>query len=161
MITWGSSGSLFRNLTFEGMKPTSRMTPFAWQFWLQAFWGQKLWMIQLITWSLDSYYIEGIILRLEEQIWARHHPWFQRRDGDTVNHNTKVRHLKYFNRQPCLLWLSGLFAGLRSKGSLILFPFGAHTWVSGQVPRGGAREATTHWCFSLSFNFPSPLKINK
>ena len=26
---------------------------------------------------------------------------------------------------------------LRTKGSLVLFPVGAHPWVEGQVPRGG------------------------
>ena len=28
-------------------------------------------------------------------------------------------------------------------------------------PVGGTREATTHWCFSPSFSFPSPLSKNK
>ena len=28
-------------------------------------------------------------------------------------------------------------------------------------PVGGTREATTHWCFSPSFSFPSPLSENK
>ena len=45
---------------------------------------------------------------------------------------------------PWLVWLSGLNADLRTKGSLVRFPVGAHAWVVGQVPTGGEREATTH-----------------
>ena len=54
--------------------------------------------------------------------------------------------------------------GLRSKGSRV-------DWQSGHMPRfrarspvRGVQEVTTHWCFSPSFSFPSPLskcKINK
>ena len=35
------------------------------------------------------------------------------------------------------MWLSGLSAGLRTKGSLVWFPVRAHTWVAGQVPSWG------------------------
>ena len=50
---------------------------------------------------------------------------------------------------------------------LVQFLVRACDWVAGQVPsRGCVQEITTHWCFtmmffSLSFSFPSPLKINK
>ena len=65
--------------------------------------------------------------------------------------------------QPWPVWLSGLIAGLWTKGSLVRFPVRAHTWVVGQVPGGGSWEATTHWCFppSLSASFPYFLKKNK
>ena len=63
------------------------------------------------------------------------------------------------------MWLSGLSAGLRIKGSLVWFPVRAHAWVVGQVPSAGwgAQEATTHWCFSpsLSSSITLCLKINK
>ena len=36
--------------------------------------------------------------------------------------------------EPWLVWLSGLSAGLRSKGSRVRFPVRAHAWVVGQVP---------------------------
>ena len=54
---------------------------------------------------------------------------------------------------PWLVWLSGLSASLRTKGSLVQFPVRAHAWVA---------EATTHWCFSPSPSPPfSSLKISK
>lgn len=68
---WDSSGSFFRSLSFEETKPISRMALAAWQFSLQASWGQGL--------------------------WARHHPWLQGRDGHTVKHNARVRYFKYFS----------------------------------------------------------------
>ena len=39
--------------------------------------------------------------------------------------------------QPGLVWLSGLSAGGKPKGSLVQFPVRAHAWVVGQVPSGG------------------------
>ena len=62
-----------------------------------------------------------------------------------------------------LVWLSGLSAGLQSKGSLVRFPVRAHTWVAGQVPgRGHARGNHTLMSLSLSFSLsPLCLKINK
>ena len=47
--------------------------------------------------------------------------------------------------KPWLVWLSGLSAGLQTKGSPVRFPVRAHLWVVGQVPsRGREGEATTH-----------------
>ena len=43
----------------------------------------------------------------------------------------KVRYLAW------LVWLSGLSASLRTKGSLVRFPVRAHAWVVGQVPSEG------------------------
>ena len=61
------------------------------------------------------------------------------------------------------MWLIGLSAGLRTKGSLVQFPVRAHAWVAGQVPSWGMQEATTHLYFflSLSPSLPLSLKINK
>ena len=73
---------------------------------------------------------------------------------------TKCKRL-YFKNEPWLMWLSGLSASLRTKGLPVLFPVRAHAWVAGQVPIGGAGEATTHCCFSPSFSFLSPLSKNK
>ena len=59
---------------------------------------------------------------------------------------------------PWLVWLNGLSVGLRSKGSLVQFPVGAHAWVAGQVPsRGRARSNHTLMFLSL----PSPISKNK
>ena len=61
------------------------------------------------------------------------------------------------------MWLSGLSAGLRTKGSLVPFPVRAHAWVVGQVPSGGVLERQLHIGVSLLlFLLPFPsLKINK
>ena len=62
------------------------------------------------------------------------------------------------------MWLSGLSAGLRTKGSPVWFPVRAHAWVVGQVPsREQARGNHTLMFLFLSFSLPSPLskKINK
>ena len=37
-------------------------------------------------------------------------------------------------KDPWLVWLGGLSAGLRTKRSLVRFPVRAHAWVAGQVP---------------------------
>ena len=67
--------------------------------------------------------------------------------------------IKKKNTQPGLVWLSGLSASLRTKGSLVPFLVGAHAWVPGRSPAGVAWEAATHWCF---FPFlPSLLSKNK
>ena len=44
--------------------------------------------------------------------------------------------IKTGDSEPWLVWLSGLSAGLRTKGSLVLFPVRTHAWVMGQVPGG-------------------------
>ena len=60
------------------------------------------------------------------------------------------------------MWLSGLSAGLWTKGSPVQFPVRAHAWLWARFPAGGAGEATTYWCFSpcLSPSLP-PLSKNK
>ena len=65
--------------------------------------------------------------------------------------------------QLWLVWLSGLSAGLWTKGLLGGFPVRARAWVQARSPVGAVREATAHWCFSpsLSPSFPLSLKINK
>ena len=64
---------------------------------------------------------------------------------------------------PWLVWLSGLSAGLRTKGTLVQFQVRVHAWVAGQVPsRRNAKGNHTMMFLSLSFSLPSPsLKINK
>ena len=63
---------------------------------------------------------------------------------------------------PWLVWLSGLSAGLQSKGLPAQFPVRAHAWAGGQVPkRGRARGNHTLMFLSLSFSLPSPLSKNK
>ena len=61
---------------------------------------------------------------------------------------------------PWLVWLSGLSAGLRTKGSLVRFPVRAHAWVAGKVPSRG-RVRSNHKLMFLSPSFPSPLSKNK
>ena len=45
---------------------------------------------------------------------------------------------------PWLLWLSGLSAGLRTKGSPVQLPVRAQAWVAGQVPSRGRTSSNTH-----------------
>ena len=57
-----------------------------------------------------------------------------------------------------LVWLSGLSAGLQTKGLLVQFPVRAHAWVVGQVPsRGHGRGNRT----LIFLSFPSSLSKNK
>ena len=64
--------------------------------------------------------------------------------------------------QPQLVWLSRLSISLLTKGSLVQFLVRVHAWVVGQVPsRGLVRGNHTLMFLSLSFSFPSSLKINK
>ena len=67
------------------------------------------------------------------------------------------------NKQPWLVWLSGLSARLRTKGLPVPFPVRTHAWVAARSPAGGVWDATTHWCFSpcLPPCFPLSLKTNK
>ena len=63
--------------------------------------------------------------------------------------------------QPWLVWLSGLSAGLPTKGSLVQFPVKAHAWVAGQVPsRGHVKGNHTMMFLPLSFSLLSPLSKN-
>ena len=63
---------------------------------------------------------------------------------------------------PWLVWLSGLSAGLRTKGSPVQFSVRACAWVGGQVPSWGCTRGNHTLMFlSLSFSFPSPLSKNK
>ena len=52
---------------------------------------------------------------------------------------------------PWLEWLSGLSAGLRTKGLQVQFPVRAHAWVAGQDPGGGAHERQPHIDVFLPF----------
>ena len=64
--------------------------------------------------------------------------------------------------QHWLVWLSGLSAGMHTKGSWVQFPVRAHAWVAGQVPSmGHARGNHTLMFLSLSFSLPSPASKNK
>ena len=45
---------------------------------------------------------------------------------------------------PWLVWLSGLNAGLQTKGSLVRFPVRGHVWVVGLVPSMGLCEGQPH-----------------
>ena len=63
--------------------------------------------------------------------------------------------------EPWFVWLSGLSASLKTKGSPVQFPVEAHAWVVGQVSgEGHTIGKHTLMFLSLSFSFPSPL-LNK
>ena len=47
-------------------------------------------------------------------------------------------------KEPWLVWLSVLSAGLQTKGLPIQFPVRANAWVTSQVPNRGHMSATTH-----------------
>ena len=59
-----------------------------------------------------------------------------------------------------LVWLSGLSAGLRTKGSPVGFPFRAQAWVAGQVPSRG-RARGNHTLIFLYFSPSLSLSKNK
>ena len=62
---------------------------------------------------------------------------------------------------PWLVWLSGLSAGLHTKGSQIQVPGRDHGWVVGQVP-GWGHVRGNHALMFLSLSFsPLSLKIGK
>ena len=63
---------------------------------------------------------------------------------------------------PWPVWLSGLNAGLRSKGLMVQFSVRAHAWVAGQLP-SMRRERGHHTLMFLSLSFfpTSPLSKNK
>ena len=64
---------------------------------------------------------------------------------------------KILKFEPWLVWLSGLSAGLQTKGSLVQLPVRVHAWVAGQVPSGGI-----NWMkIALSPSYPLSLKISK
>ena len=68
--------------------------------------------------------------------------------------------IKNLKVMPWLEWLSGLSAGLQTKGLLVQFPVRAHAWVAGQVPSRG-RVSGNHTSMVPSLPpFPS-LEINK
>ena len=60
-----------------------------------------------------------------------------------------------------LVWLSGLSASLRTKGSLVSSQLGRMLGLWARYPHQvrGTREATTHWCFP-PFLSPLPLSLN-
>ena len=61
-------------------------------------------------------------------------------------------------KEPWLVWLSGLSASLQTKGLQVLFPVPAHAWVAGQVlSRGYVKGNYTLMFLSLFHS----LKLNK
>ena len=62
---------------------------------------------------------------------------------------------------PWLLWLSGLSAGLQTKGLLIRFLARAHAWVAGHVLSRGCMRSNHTLMFLRPLSFPSFSKINK
>ena len=62
-----------------------------------------------------------------------------------------------------LVWLRGLSAGLRTKGSPVPFPVRAYAWVAGQIPQSGALERQLHiekLNVELPLNPASPLPMS-
>ena len=61
---------------------------------------------------------------------------------------------------PWLVWLRGLSAGLRTKGSPVQFPVRAHAWVVGQdLSRGRVRG--NHTLMFLFLPLPHSLHLSK
>ena len=63
--------------------------------------------------------------------------------------------------QPWLVWLSGLNAGLQTKGLLVQFPVQGTRLDCGPGPQQGARERQPHIDVSVPPSFLSPLSKNK
>ena len=61
---------------------------------------------------------------------------------------------------PWLMRLSGLSAGLWTRGSLVQFPVRAHAWVVNQVPIWG-HTGGNHTLMFLSLSFSLPFSENK
>ena len=83
--------------------------------------------------------------------------------SDLVSLSLCKIHLLNKQSKLWLVWLSGLSAGLRTKGSLVRFPLRAHAWVVGQVSHSWVLRRQPHIdvCLPLCLPpFPS-LKINK
>ena len=53
-----------------------------------------------------------------------------------------------------MVWLSGLNAGLQTKGLPVQFPGTAIAWVAGQVPSKGQCEKQPHTDVSLPLFLP-------
>ena len=91
-------------------------------------------------------------------------PWLPMKLS-SKNNIPQIRHTKIAYIRvvvPCLVWLSGLSACLRTKGLTVRFPVTAHAWVAHQAPsRGCARGNHTLMFLSLSPSFHLSLKINK
>ena len=74
----------------------------------------------------------------------------------------KLFPLQNYLDPPWLVQLSGLNAGLQTKGSLVWFPVRACVWVVGRVPsRGCGRGNHTLIFLFLSFSLLFPLSKNK
>ena len=73
-------------------------------------------------------------------------------------HQTVPEPISKRKTQAWLVWLSGLGAGLRTKGLQVLFPVRPHAWVACQVPsRAHTRGNCTLMSLSLSFSLLSAL----
>ena len=78
--------------------------------------------------------VKGRKLRLKSMVWSR-------RKKETFNQNRmKKQKFKKMRREPWLVWLNGLSAGLQIKGSLVQSPARPQAWAVGQVSSGGAHE---------------------
>ena len=84
-----------------------------------------------------------------------------RKDGNTPDTNvTNNNIIPGKHSVQGLVWLRGLSAGLRTKGSLVRFPVRAQAWVAGQVPKRG-RSSGSHTLMFLSLPPSFPLFKNK
>ena len=99
--------------------------------------------------KLLNFYVAILILKMEEN---KQHFW-----------HTMLYYFKKGKNTSWLVWLSGLSAGLWTKGLMVQFPSGHMPGFRARFPVRGAWEATTHWCFSpsLSVSLPLSLKMNK
>ena len=77
-------------------------------------------------------------------IWSKWYWWNEIQDlweYAPKKKNTGVQifspYTLWLKTAPCLVWLSGLRAGLQTKRSPVRFPLRAHAWVAGQVPNLG------------------------
>ena len=81
---------------------------------------------------------------------------------ETKRHASSVFIYLQTKERPWLVWLSGLRASLRIKGSPVQFPVRAHAWVVGLVPSKGRVRGNHTLMFLSVFLPPLPsLKLNK
>ena len=68
---------------------------------------------------------------------------------------------KMYTILPWLAWLSGLSAGLQTKGLLVQFTVRAHAWVAGWIPSWGSMRGNHTMFLSHSFSLTPLLSENK
>ena len=121
----------------------------------------KLKKIKIISSIFSDHNVLKLETNLKEKIQKHSNSW--RLNSMLLKNQIK----KKWTREPWLVWLSGLSAGLWTESSLVQFSVRAHAWVAGQVPHWGQVRGnqwmylSTMMFLSLSFSLPFSRSKNK